>query len=131
MLRKILLVSILILSVIAAHSQTLKITDVSASDQKLWNNKTKALFGKTLVITTFDKAVRLVIPGHETMVLKQSGSDSNEYKEVTDAGNETQSYILTLQTTMRVVTSATFVLRYDEKNSPYRSAALTITAKRF
>ena len=131
MLKKILLVTILAVNVMTASAQKLKITDVTVTDQKLWDEQTKSLFGKSITLTMFDNAVKVELPGDKPLVLRQSSSKPNQYVQSTDSRTETQTYTLTVQSTLRVVTSATLTLLFSESKSPYRTASMTLTAKRF
>lgn len=114
-----------------SQAQTLKITDVQASNKKLWNNKTKALLGKTLSLKYYDSAVRLKLPDMETQVLSK-GNDGT-YSGLDDNSNTNESFVwgLTTQSTVGFITQATVTMTISELKPPYRSAVLTITAKRF
>lgn len=127
--------SVLLLAFIAlvtfSQAQTLKITDVQASNNKLWNDKTKALLGKKLSLTFYDRTVRIMLPDTEPLVLAKDNDDSYSGLDNLSTQNESFLWKLTTQTAVRFITKATVTLTISQLKPPYRSAVLTITAKRF
>jgi hypothetical protein len=131
MFKKILLVCLLIIGTATVHAQTLKITDVDASDPKLWNSRTKALLGKSFTLTYFDRTVKLQLPGQEAIILRKNGENSYSTTEDRGTGTETMYWSMTTETTLNVVTAASITMTIAENALPHRSASLYIKGKRF
>jgi hypothetical protein len=131
MFKKLLFVSLLFVGAATAHAQSLKITDVDADEKRLLDNRSQSMLGKSMSLTFFDRSVRVQLPGEKPVVLRKD--DDNNYSTVEDrgTGSEKLTFSLSTSTTLTVVTSAVFRLKISEIKSPYRSATLIVTGKRF
>lgn len=131
MLKKILIVCLLVVGTATAHAQTFKISDVDANDKRLWNNKTQSLLGKSFTLTFFDRTVRIQIPGQQPLVLKKTDENSYYYSQDRGTGTEVLSWLLRIDTTLGVITSAVVTETIADKPNLSYSASLTISGKRF
>ncbi|MBD1364439.1 hypothetical protein IDJ77_11525 [Mucilaginibacter sp. ZT4R22] len=116
---------------LTSFSQTLKITGLEASVQKLYDNHAPRTLGKSMVIAIYDNSASVKV-GVEQLVYLQKVSDS-VYSNTTYNTDQTESYTysLTVTKTAFVMTSATFTWRVRQIKSPYQTANYTITGKRF
>jgi hypothetical protein len=131
MFKKLLLVSLLFVGATTARAQSLKITNVDADEPRLLNTMSNFMLGKSMTLTFFDRSVRVQLPGEKPLVLRKDGDNSFSTVEERGTGSEKLTFTLNTETTLTVVTAAIYRMRISENKSPYRSATLTITGKRF
>ncbi|UKJ07788.1 hypothetical protein [Solitalea lacus] len=130
-MKKTLFTTILIIlfSAISVYAQTLKVTSVNASDDKLYNRIAPRELGKELTLTIYDNSV-LVKTTNGTLVLKMV-SENKYSKTESSSEKETVSFELIVNKTMSVITSANFTKYIRENGGLNRSAWYELKATRF
>ncbi|HWD90324.1 MAG TPA: hypothetical protein VG367_19485 [Mucilaginibacter sp.] len=111
-----------------AVAQTLKVSSVDASDDKVFHNEAGQYLGHNLILDVYDNSVTVKIDKH-TEVLKLIADDA--YKATEENDTETYIYTLTIHKTVGVTTSADFEMRIQENKGQRRVAWLKLIAKRF
>ena len=117
----------------ACLSQTLKITDVNCSDEKDFKQANENALGKNMVLTIYDKTVKVVIPKSKPMFLSKS-SDDQYYGVTDDTKSEIWTANLIINTTLGIITSAKLIVTVTPKRGSFSfnyTESCTLTAKRF
>lgn len=131
MLKKIILTLVL---AIAAYSigaaQTLKVTAVNATEDRLYNFAAEHFLGKSMTLTIYDNSVSVKLPGRDAIILRETSDGTYRYL-YKDMDTEAQTFVLTVNKTVGVVTSAELELNVDEKGGQHRHAGWSLMAKRF
>ena len=129
--KSLLVMLVLICSTVFAFSQTLKITDVDADDQRLYDSATKRYLGKKMIIEEFDKSVRITVGNEKPLIMKRDERNHAEYSaRYKETEHEITHVRLTVDKTLGVTTAAIFTLTISEKQG-YQHASYVVTAKRF
>ncbi|MDB5004932.1 MAG: hypothetical protein JWQ34_3157 [Mucilaginibacter sp.] len=131
MFNKLILTCFLVFGTLTiSNAQSLKITDVNSSNDKMYKQASEGL-GKAIIITIYDKSVKLQLPDDAKPIVLRAIS-ANEYYDVTEESEkEKWTARLTVNKTLGVVTSALLTITVAEKGGKYQSASCTFTAKRF
>lgn len=114
---------------LSVMSQTLKITGVDGSDDKLYNMAAKRGLDKNMILKVYDNSITVTIGDMSSINLKQLSSST--YRKTESGNSETITYTLTLSTTASFITSAVFKLEIVENGGKQRYGWYTITGKRF
>ena len=133
MLKRSFIICIVICcTAITTHAQTLKITDVTSSNDKMYKDVAANALGKNLVLTIYDKSVKVEPSGQKSIILREQSEDY--YYDITEEnGGERWTASLTVNKSLGVVTSAVLIITVSQtdKGIMNKSASCTITAKRF
>jgi hypothetical protein len=112
------------------HAQTLKVSAVDGSDNKIYKEVAKKYLGKEMILTIYDNSITMVLAGKAPVNLKKiSGNDYS----ILESDNEYESctFYLTIIRTVGVITSASLKYEIKEKGGSYRTASFSLIAKRF
>jgi hypothetical protein len=131
-IKKLFIISLFLTSNLSVKAQTLKITDVKSSDDRMYKSASDAL-GKNLLLEVYDSSVRIIIADDKKPLILKEVSKNRYFGTTEQNDNEAWKAELSIDTTIGVITSATLTVTVSEKNKGIngRSASCTLTAKRF
>lgn len=112
-------ICVVILTFSFTHAQTLKVTAVDASEEKIYNEVAPKALGKSMVLAIYDNSATVKVQGEDIIVLKQT-STNNYSKLEKDDEKESHTWYLAIDKTVGVITSATLKYLIKEKGGKYR-----------
>jgi hypothetical protein len=86
--------------------------------------------GKAMILIVYDNDISVKVGSDPAMILKQNLE--NEYERIEkDDDHESEVYILLVNRTLSIITSAELTVNVKEKGGQYRKMWVKITGKRF
>ena len=122
--------TLLVMCCMASYAQTLKVTDVSSENEKLYSSVSKRNLGKNLILEIYDKAAKVTLANEKPLIMKQV-SNGLYHTVVEDRQTEVMTADLTVDKILGVVSTAKFKITISETGGKHRTASYVVTGKRY